>query len=111
MAAHFDLNINQGSTFHVRLQAKTSAGANIDLTSWDLRALAKLRFSDTVQLIDLNPQKVSGTSGYIDITITATQTAALPIIEGVYDLEMYDASGYVKKLVGGYVRIYPEVTC
>ncbi len=61
--------------------------------------------------MDLHPQKVSPNSnGYIDIQIPAATTSTLPITEGVYDIEIYDSSGYVDKVVAGYVRVYPETT-
>tara|TARA_R100000808_G_C2076105_1_gene101724 strand:+ start:266 stop:607 length:342 start_codon:yes stop_codon:yes gene_type:complete len=112
MAAHFDLNITQGSSFSVRLAAVDNAGQAIDLTPWSLRGIAKIKFSSGDKLIDLNPHKVPNhhTSGYVDINLTAAQTALLPVTEGVYDIEMFDGNGYVKKLILGYVRIYPETT-
>jgi hypothetical protein len=112
MSAHYDLNITQGSSFSVRLVAVDDNGSAIDLTLWNLRGLAKLRYSSGSQLIDLNPQKVANhhADGFIDINLTAAQTAALPVVEGVFDIEMFDGNGFVKKLMIGYARVYPEVT-
>jgi len=111
MAAHYDLNITQGSTFAVRVVAQDTSGSIVDLTNWSLRGYAKIKYSDSDLLVDLNPQRVPPyTNGYIDIHLTAAVTAALPVTEGVYDIELYDSSGYVDKLVNGYVRIYPETT-
>ena len=112
MAAHFDLNITKGSSFSVRLIALDDNGSAIDLTSWSLRGVAKFRYSSASHLIDLNPQKVANhfADGFIDVNLTAAQTEVLPVIEGVYDVEMYDGAGFVKKLILGYVRVYPEAT-
>ena len=111
MAADYDLNITKGSSFTVRLVAQDTNGAIIDLTNWNIRGYAKIRYSETTLLIDLAPTKVAPfTNGYIDILISAAATATLPVTEGVYDIEMYDNGGYVDKLMRGYVRIYPEVT-
>jgi hypothetical protein len=112
MSAHYDLNITKGSSFSVRLVAVDDVGSAIDLTSWSLRGLAKLRYSTDEVLIDLNPQKVSQyeKNGFVDINLTAAQTAALPVTEGVFDIEMYNGNGFVKKLLIGYARVYPEAT-
>ena len=50
------------------------------------------------------------TNGFIDIQLAAATTATLPITEGVYDVEIYDSSGYVDKVLTGYVRVFPETT-
>jgi hypothetical protein len=111
MAAHYDLNITKGSSFTVRLLAQDTGGSVIDLTNWSVRGYAKIKYSEANLLVDLNPQKVAPlVSGYIDIQLTAATTSTLPVTEGVYDIEMYDDSGYVDKLVAGYVRVYPETT-
>ena len=111
MAADYDLNITKGSTFVVRLVAQDANGTIVDLTSWSLRGYAKIKYSNVTLLVDLTPTKVAPfTSGLIDILIPAATTATLPVTEGVYDIEMYDSSGFVDKLLRGYVRIYPEVT-
>ncbi len=111
MAAHYDLNITQGSSFVIRVVAQDSSGAAIDLTNWSLRGYAKIKYSESNLLVDLDPKKASPySSGYIDIEITAATTSTLPVTEGVYDIEIYDSSGYVDKVVAGYVRVYPETT-
>ena len=111
MAAHYDLNITKGNSFHVRLVAANAAGVAFDLTNWNLRGYAKLRYSEQDVLIDLSPTKVSPyAQGYIDISLPSTFTLTLPVTEGVYDVELYNTDGYVDKIIKGYVRIYPEVT-
>ena len=111
MAAHYDLNITQGTSFTVRLVAQDTNGNAIDLSYWNVRGYAKVKFSESNLLVDLNPQKVSPNSdGLIDIQLSAATTATLPVTEGVYDVEIYDSSGYVDKIIAGYIRIYPETT-
>ena len=76
-----------------------------------MRGYAKLKYSESDILIDLQPTKVAPyAQGLVDISIPATFTKNLPITEGVFDIEMYDDSGFVDKPIKGYVRIYPEVT-
>ena len=111
MAAHYDLNITKGSSFTVRLVAQDTSGTAIDLTNWSVRGYAKIKYSEANLLVDLDPEKVAPfSSGHIDIQLTAATTSTLPVTEGVYDIEIYDSSGYVDKVVAGYVRVYPEAT-
>ena len=99
------------SSFTVRLVAQDSSGSAIDLTNWSLRGYAKIKYSEANLLVDLDPKKVSpNSSGQIDIQLTAATTSTLPVTEGVYDIEIYDASGYVDKVVVGYIRVHPETT-
>ena len=111
MAAHYDLNITKGNSFNVRLVAVDPNGVAFDLTSWNLRGYAKLRYSEQNILIDLSPTRGTPyTAWFIDIAIPATFTRDLPVTEGVFDIEMYDNLGFVDKLIKGYVRVFPEVT-
>ena len=111
MASHYDLNITKGNSFHVRLVAVDPSGSAFDLTNWSLRGYAKLKYSTQSVLIDLAPSKSAPyTEGFIDIALPSTITKDLPVTEGVFDIEMYDDSGFVDKLIKGYVRIFPEVT-
>ena len=66
MAAHYDLNITKGSSFTVRLVTQDTNGSVIDLTNWNVRGYAKIKYSEANLLVDLNPQKVSPNSnGFI----------------------------------------------
>ena len=120
MATSVDLNILQGATFSARIAVTDSTGAAINLSGYTTRGWGKHRYSDTNKLIDLDPDVVSGsgdmtwysalTSGLVDIKIPATGTAALPIIQGVYDVEMYNATGTVTRILQGKMKVSPEVT-
>ena len=111
MATSYDFNITQGSEFYVRLSAKNDDSTPFVLSGYGARGSLKWRYSDTGVLIDLTPSVVSGylDSGWIDIKLTADQTSGLPIVDGVYDLEIYSGT-YVKRLIYGKGSIYPEVT-
>ena len=70
MAAHYDLNITQGNSFFVRLAAVDPNGTAFNLTDWNLRGHAKIKFSDSTALVDLSPTKATPyTDGLIDINL------------------------------------------
>jgi hypothetical protein len=117
MATTADLNIVQGGTYSARIAVTDTTGGAINLSGYTTRGFAKHRYGDTGKLIDLDPDVVSGSgtltwltalkSGLIDIDLTAAQTAALPVVQGV---EMYNATGTVTRILQGKINISPEVT-
>jgi hypothetical protein len=46
---------------------------------------------------------------HIDIKLTAAQTSALPVMQGVYDIELYSGT-YANKPIKGLFNVLPEVT-
>ena len=117
MPIYYNLDIIQGSSFSARLNAKNSVGTAIDITGHNVRGTIKNRYSDTTPLIAFIPTIVSSTVGTVDVILSGTQTAILPITQAVYDIEMYrtgangeDDDSHVVKLLDGKVNIHPEVT-
>ena len=115
MATSYDLNVTRGSNFSVRLSVKDEAGASYDLSGYSASGSAKCKYSSSGNLIELNPVIVSGyggtayESGLIDIVISGDMTTGLPIIQGVYDVEIYSGTLH-QKVINGFINIYPEVT-
>ena len=111
MATSYDLNITQGSEFFVRLTAKDDGGNAIDLNNYGLSGVVRHRYSDSNILLDLQPSGVTNflSSGYIDVLIRGADTKTLPVIQGVYDIELYSGA-YVDKLVQGNFNVYPEAS-
>jgi hypothetical protein len=120
MDSSYNFSIKQGSEFNVRLTI-TELSVPVNLSGFLVRSNVKFRYGDTGALIDLKPTIVSGTegalypSGYVDIYLSGSETAALPVAEAVYDLERYvtgsegDETAVVKMLAGKFT-INPEVT-
>jgi hypothetical protein len=118
---NYNLDVIQGSTFTAQLFATDANGTAINLDGYDVRGVVKYNYATGVALVDLNPSVNSGqspplntytaASGVIDVSISAANTAALPVTVGVYDIEMYNNNETeVKKLLDGRVKVYPEVT-
>tara|TARA_Y100001938_G_scaffold128114_1_gene181592 strand:+ start:263 stop:658 length:396 start_codon:yes stop_codon:yes gene_type:complete len=115
MATSYDLNITRGSDFSVRLSVKDSNGAAYNLSGYSTSGVAKYRYSDSNPIVSLSPVIVSGSggstlaSGLIDINISGTATTGIPIVQGVYDVEIYKGT-YHEKVIQGKINILPEVT-
>ena len=115
MATSYDLNIIRGSDFSVRLNVKDSNGGAYNLSGYSVSGVAKYRYSSSNPLIDLSPVIVSGVNGasyvngMIDVNVFGTATTGVPIVQGVYDIEIYKGS-YHEKVIHGKLNVLPEVT-
>ena len=120
MSSSYNFSVTQGSEVNVRLTI-TNDGSAVNLSGYNVRGKVKGKYSDTGALIDLDPTIVTGTngslypSGYVDIYLSGSQTAGLPVTEAVYDLERYVTGTLgnetsVIKMLAGKFTINPEVT-
>ena len=111
MATSYDLNIVKGSQTVVKFTVKDDNGDYLNISGYGLRGSVKHRYSDTGILLNLSPSGVAGYlhEGLVQIKFTAEETKDLPIIQGVYDIEIFSGD-YIEKIVGGFINIFPEVT-
>ena len=111
-AGIYHIKMDQGSTFSLVLTYKDSDGNVIDLSGYTARMQMRRNHQDD-SLIDLTTENgriaLGGVAGTVTLTIAATDTAALPPVEGVYDLEIVSGA-VVDKLLAGTFSIAREVT-
>jgi hypothetical protein len=84
-----------------------------NLTDWIARMDVRDSLDDAIPLVSLvSPTDIviDVATAQIEITISAAVTAALDFDEGVYDLELEDATGDVTRLIEGEVAFTKEVT-
>tara|TARA_Y100000004_G_scaffold51147_1_gene56549 strand:+ start:337 stop:705 length:369 start_codon:yes stop_codon:yes gene_type:complete len=121
MATVYNFSATQGSQLSVRLNVKDASGDAIDLTGYGVRGVVKYRYSSTSSLVDLSPTIVSGVngaayqSGLVDVYLSGSQTAELPVGDFVYDIEKFptgasNLEGAVDKILAGGFLVYPQVT-
>lgn len=115
LALH-NIAIDQGATFQKLFRWRDGDGALVDLTGYLARMQVRNSFDSTTPLVDVDSAAKGGVQlqvgglGEIAVTLTAAQTALLPRVAGVYDLELVSPTGTVTRLVQGRARIKPEVT-
>ena len=107
-----DLIIEQGATFYRKIAMTDSDGVVVDLTgasaSMQIRAdYGGEIIADSTSNITLT---ITEASGFIEVTIAPTVTAAISYREGKYDVEVTYASGTVERILQGDVVICREVT-
>lgn len=111
-AGRYDLEIEQGATF-TRVLIVSEGGAVKDLTGYAARAQIRRTASSTVVLQSITATVTDPTDGEVTLSLTASQTALLDSIRGVWDLEIDDqdiTTPVVTRLLEGSVTVIPNVT-
>lgn len=113
-AGTYNITIEQGATFTLRIQWLDPNDDPIDLTGYSARMqIRPYAESDQVFLTidtDSNGGITIESDWEISIEIPATETETLNQYCGVYDLELESITGVVTRLLQGKVTISPEVT-
>lgn len=117
MATKYNLNIIRGSRYLKSFIYQDSSKVVIDLTGLSARMQIRERDNSPdpaeIELTTTNGQIVlGGVTGQIDIILGATETDALMINKGVYDMELYDSLDLdvVDTILEGAVTISDAIT-
>lgn len=115
MAAGFHhFIIEQGATFQQTLTLKDSSDAVINLTGYTAEMDLRKNQDDSNEVITLTTSNsritMGGVAGTIILTISATDSAALSVGDGVYDLEITDSNGKVDRIMEGTYSIRGNVS-
>lgn len=116
MASSADLIIEQGASWGATVAVKNSDESAFDLSGYFVRGQIRNSYGSTGVLLDLAPVIRSGVngsaliSGLIDIDLSATGTANLPINQARFDIEIYNTAGEVTRVLQGKAIVTPEVT-
>ena len=124
-AGRLDLIIEQGAAFWRRLTWQDGDGNPVDLTGYSARMQVRDGYGGA-QVIELTTANgritLGGADGTIELSIAATDTAALSVDlsdcrrtvparqRHVYDLELEASDGTVTRLVEGLADIHAEAT-
>lgn len=119
-----NLELYQGSTWEQVVLVTTDADGLVpmDLTGFQARMQVREEIGSADVVLDLTPANgriavVNPAQGAIQILVSAADTAALPLDfeqkTFVYDIEVFrptPAPEYVRKVLVGKLKCYPEVT-
>ncbi len=106
-----DIILLQGKT--VSFTVTWGGSAPIDITGYTARMKARKDPTDDVGIdftIANGRITMGTTNGLITISMTATDTAALALFDGYYDLELITPAGAVYQVMSGRFRIVGEAT-
>ena len=113
-AGYHHFIIEQGATFQNTLTLKDSADAVINLTGYSAEMDLRKNQDDTTEVITLTVANsrvvMGGAAGTIKLVISASDTSALTVGDGVYDIELTDADGKVDRILEGTYSIRGNVS-
>ncbi len=99
--------LDQGCTFSKVVVAKDSASVNVAISSGT--ATAKMRQSyHSANNIYSFTAGIAGSN--VTISMTSTQTSAIPAGNYVYDIEYTQSGGDIERVVEGLITVSPEAT-
>lgn len=107
----YDISITQGQNYDLIAGVTNASGQAVNISGYNLRGQVRYSYGSTGILLDLAPEVVSAISGIFQISLTPSETAALPTTIAVYDVEKYSENNVVvDKVLNGTFTISPEVT-
>lgn len=118
-ASTINLSVEAGATFNHQMQWMDANKLPINMTGCTARSHWKTTLNDVVPLKELTTENggivINIPTGTITLHLTATETALIPYVDAIYDLEIIfppDSTGEITvvRLAKGKVKISREVT-
>jgi hypothetical protein len=116
MSTKIDISGYRGTDLNIEFTG-TIAGSTIDLSGYTVSGHARFQPSYTGKLLDLTPTIFSGslgaayTSGIIRVSVPAATMAEVPVTQGKYDIEIWNAAGTTATgLFAGKFSMFSEYT-
>lgn len=96
----YDLQITQKTNYLVSVSLTDSNNQPIDLTSYGVQSYIKCHYGDTGNLVSLNPQVITPTSGIITLSLTPSDSTGVPIGISFYDVKLTTGNSAILALAG-----------
>lgn len=109
MATYANISIDQGSNFTSTIEIEDAVGDSFDLSGYDVRGQIRKTYTSSTAT-DLDVSISNPSNGEITMELSSTDTINLKSGRYVYDVEIYDNSGYVLRVLEGQVIVNPRVT-
>ena len=111
----YDMTIWQGATFNRVFTWRVGTPAvNVNLAGFTARMQLRATPNSAATVLELTTSNgritLGGAAGTVTLTLTATETAALPANQYAYDLELVAGTGEVTRLLEGFATVDAEVT-
>lgn len=110
MSNFYELTIDQGSTFSMRVELKDYfTNESLNLTNYAARSQIRKNY-DSTESKNFVVTIVDAANGNISMTMAAANTANLKPGRYVYDLEIEDDENTVTRILQGVAIVSPQVT-
>lgn len=113
MAVSYNVTIDQGATWYLNVEYDNPNGTPVNLTSYTAALQIRSLPESPTAVLSLSTGSgitITGATGLVAISATATQTRAIDEGTYFYDLEITSPAGVVTRLVQGQAVVTPEVT-
>ena len=109
-AGVYNISIEQGSTWSLRLEIDSSVDVDMNLTGYTVASKIGKSYYDP-DPISMSTAWLSQSTGIFTISLSAAQTNALDAAhEYVYDVEITSSTGVVTRMIQGRASISPSIT-
>jgi hypothetical protein len=106
MATYSDIFIDQGTSYASTIDVFDPNGLPLNLTDYNARGQIRKTYA-SANAIDFTTNINQPTVGKVNISLTATQTRNMKPGRYVYNVEVYNSSGYVVRISEGQIEINP----
>ena len=110
MAVISNIFIDAGADFTTTVTVTDSTGSAVDLTNYTLASQIRKTYESSSATVAFTCTKTAATSGQFTLSLTNTQTAAVPQGRYVYDAIITASGGTKTRVVEGIVTVNPRVT-
>jgi ABC-type nickel/cobalt efflux system permease component RcnA len=113
VAVSYNVTIDQGATWYLNVEYDNPNGTPVNLTGYTAALQLRSLPESATAVLSLSTGSgitITGATGLVAISATATQTRAIDEGTYYYDLEITSAAGVVTRLVQGQAVVTPEVT-
>lgn len=113
-SAKYDFCLGQGTDLTLPFLLKDSAGTPLDLTGFQARMQLRQTYYDAEAIDTLTTDNgriaIEAGEGRVSCSFPNSVTERYPAQKLLYDLELVEPSGTVRRIVHGTVSVTPEVT-
>ena len=113
MAIYSNLNIDQGSTFDIKVDITDADDAILNLTNYNVAGQIRKNFSSSTA-VAFTATVYNASAGTIKLLLDASTTNAMKAGRYVYDVEMSfvdsDSNTIIERILEGRIVVTPSVT-
>jgi hypothetical protein len=106
----YDVKIYQGNDFTFQAQLQYAAGIPADIDEWAFLAQIRAGMADYAPVVDQFETDVDPEADVVTLSLTAEQTALLPVGRLNYDLQVQQEDGRWQTWLKGLVMVSREVS-
>lgn len=109
MATQANIFIDQGANYSNIVTVSGTNGNALDLTGYTVASQMRKSYTSSTAY-SLNATVYNASAGQVRMTLTASQSEAIPPGRYLYDLEIASGSGAKTRVVEGIATVTPQIT-